>query len=328
MLDLETAAAHHGNMISIDLEKVSEFAAFFRTSAEVLPFDFCHTGELPIYPPAGAAGLIDFFFFNAGHQFGFWRLEEERYAGPMIAAVDGRALKGSDYVSYCLTRAWRAQSDIFAPHNIAHADWNRVFSADDGTNPLPQWADHVAIIRRYAEWFAQHNTTPTALVQRANQSTTPLATFLAEAGRVPGYVEDPLRKKLFLLAIMLENRPEHFLRVTDPQAYEPIIDYHLQRSTLRCGLVRVQGDALRNTLVERRLVPSAVEEEIRRATFDAVRDLVRESGQSVAAIDYFFFMNRRRCPEMSTPDCPHCPVQEICAREIALFQPVFRTTAY
>jgi hypothetical protein len=35
-----------------------------------------------------------------------------------------------------------------------------------------------------------------------------------------------------------------------------------------------------------------------------------------------------RCPETTEPDCPACPVQKICARETALFQPVLRTTAY
>lgn len=292
------------------------------------PFDFCHTGDLPIYPPAGGAGLINYFFFNAAHQFGFWRLENGRYAGPMIATVDGRALKGSDYVSYCLTRAWRSDPDLFSPARILRSDWNAVFAADDGRNPLPQWPEHAEIIQGYADWMTRAAISPEEMVARANASAKPLAALLADARHIPGYAEDSLRKKLFLLAIMLENRPEHFLHVTDPESYEPIIDYHLQRSALRCGLVRVDDPTLRKQLIERRLVSPEIEREIRQKTFEAVQEIVRSSGKSVAAVDYFFFMNRRRCPEMTEPDCGHCPVQDICARETELFQPVFRTTAY
>ncbi|MCZ7591088.1 MAG: hypothetical protein M5U15_02565 [Kiritimatiellae bacterium] len=315
-------------MITVDRKQVAAFAAFFKEAGAVQAFDFCHTGDIPIYPPVGGEGMIEFYFFNAAHQFGFWRLEDDRYAGPMLATVDGRTLKGSDYVSYCLTRAWRKDAGIFAPARVLQTDWNQVFAADSGDNPLPQWSDHTEIIYRYAEWMAGRDTMPVELVAHANASEQPLATFLNEAGQIPGYAEDPLRKKLFLLAIMMENRPEGFLKVTDPESYEPIIDYHLQRSALRCGLIRIHDVELRKRLIARRLVSTEVEREIRQATFDAVQQIVRDSGKSVAAIDYFFFMNRRRCPEMTEPDCAHCPVQTICAQETELFQPVFRTTAY
>ncbi len=315
-------------MIAVDHRQVAAFADFFRAASDVKAFDFCHTPPPAIFPPAHGAGVLEYVFFNAGHQFGFWRLENDRYAGPMLAVVDGHQRKGSDYVSYCLTRAWRENADVFMPASVSAVDWNKVFRDDEGRNPLPMWEEHVAIISRYANWFAERATTPAELVARANAAERPLATLLAEAGTIPGYVEDPLRKKLFLLAIMLENRPEKFLRVTDPESYEPIIDYHLQRSALRAGLVRVEDASVRAALVERRVVPAEVEGRIRQAVFDALCEVVRLSGRSVAAVDYFFFMNRRRCPEMSQPECERCPVQSICAQEVDLFQPVFRTTFY
>ena len=57
-------------------------------------------------------------------------------------------------------------------------------------------------------------------------------------------------------------------------------------------------------------------------------DLYRLSGLSHAAIDRLFFQARARCPEVDKPDCPNCPIKDACARQIGLFQPVFRTTAY
>ena len=62
---------------------------------------------------------------------------------------------------------------------------------------------------------------------------------------------DPLRKKSTLLAIILQQRPERFLRVEPSERVPPIIDYHLQRSCLRTGLVRVRDAALREKLLAR-----------------------------------------------------------------------------
>ena len=150
-------------------------------------------------------------------------------------------------------------------------------------------------------------------------------TTLAE---IPGYAEDPLQKKAMLLAIVLENRPERFLKVADPESAVPIIDYHLQRSALRTGLVRVADPALRKKLEARELLSEAEEGRVRAATYAAIGKLIARSGLSAAAVDWFFFQNRTRCPETTEPKCAECPVQAICARATRLFQPVFRTTAY
>ena len=67
---------------------------------------------------------------------------------------------------------------------------------------------------------------------------------------------------------------------------------------------------------------------VREATFQAIKNLVKRSGLSVAVIDYFFFTNRTRCPEMTEPDCPSCALDSVCAHRKELFQPVLRTTFY
>jgi hypothetical protein len=131
-----------------------------------------------------------------------------------------------------------------------------------------------------------------------------------------------------LLAIVLENRPEKFLPVRDPESAVPIIDYHLQRSALRTGLVVVEHPDLDRKLRARELLREPEEAAVRVATYEAIARLMGLTGLSAAAVDWFFFQNRTRCPETTEPDCPVCPVQKICARQIALFQPVLRTTAY
>ena len=318
-------------MVRVDDARVEAFAGFLRAADEVRPFHFCGAAPGEPLPPARAEGALEAFFFATAHQFGFWYEREGRYHRPMIARLEGRDLKGSDYLFRCVSRALESRADFFEPAHLATLDpvgWHRVFADDAGANPLPMWRENLAIIRDYIRWFQDRGMSPAKLVRRANASARPLAAFLAEAGQVPGYAEDPLRKKLQLLAVILENRPEHFLRVTDPASYQPIIDYHLQRSALRTGLVVVEDAALGQRLQERRLVTESEEDIVRRATFEAVQRLVERSGKSVAAVDWFFFTNRRRCPEMTEPECWACPVQAICRRETRFFQPVFRTTAY
>lgn len=92
--------------------------------------------------------------------------------------------------------------------------------------------------------------------------------------------------------------------------------------------MRVEEEGLRRKLVDRALLREEEEAVVREATYEAIRRLMERSALSAAAVDWFFFQNRTRCPEMTEPDCPACPVQAICARETKLFQPVWRTTAY
>jgi len=317
----------------VNHRQVSVFAQFFRAgTGSIRPFPFVDPdGTSRIFPPLGGEGVIDYFFFCCAHQFGFWLEADGRYREPMIAVVDGRKLKGSDYLWRCATRIWSRDQAAFTPERMQQTplpDWDRAFHDDSGRNPLPLWEEHAEIIAHYTRWWTGTATTPAQVLDTANSSPRPLATFLQTAGRLPGYREDPLQKKLLLLAIALENRPEKFLRVTDTENWRPIIDYHLQRSALRTGLVEVVDAETTRRLRERQTVPASTEEAIRRTTYDAVEEVRRASGASIAAIDYFFFTNRTRCPEMDPPDCPACPVRSFCAKQVDLFQPVFRTAAY
>ena len=317
--------------ISIDDRQIDAFAAFLKKSADVRPFDFCARSEGFIYPERDRPGALETFFFACAHQFGFWTLAGNRWDRSMVARIDGRDLKGSDYLFRACTRAAQSDPRAFFPAALAvrtDAQLADLFRDDAGANPLPMWPEHLALIRGYAAWFAVRNVTPAGVLSRANAAPKPLFALLEALAEIPGYAEDPLQKKAMLLAIVLENRPERFLAATDPESAVPIIDYHLQRSALRTGLVRVDDPALRAKLVARELLSQTEEELIRAATYEAVGRLMARSGLSAAAVDWFFFQNRTRCPETTEPDCPACPVQTICARETRLFQPVFRTTAY
>ena len=319
------------NRLSIDDRQIDAFAAHLKKSGDVQPFDFCTRSEGFIYPERGRPGALETFFFACAHQFGFWTLAGTRWATPMVARLDGRDLKGSDFLFRACTRAAQRNPRAFSPAALAEMDDSRldaVFRGDDGRNPLPMWPEHLDLVRGYAAWFVSRHVEPADVLRRAAAEPKPLRALLDVLAEIPGYAEDPLRKKAMLLAIVLENRPERFLAVSDPESAVPIIDYHLQRSALRTGLVRVEDPALRGRLEARELLSAGDEARVRRATYEAVGQLIARSGLSAAAVDWFFFQNRVRCPETTEPNCAACPVHPICARRTRLFQPVFRTTAY
>jgi hypothetical protein len=130
------------------------------------------------------------------------------------------------------------------------------------------------------------------------------------------------------LAITLNQRPEQFLRFGPDEAAPPIIDYHLMRSCLRTGIIDIVDEALYADVAARRVIPFSDEEPIRQAAYDAINEIVRLSGKSMGAVDFYFFGARRRCPEMSEPQCELCSLDPICAKHKELFQPVVRTTFY
>jgi len=100
------------------------------------------------------------------------------------------------------------------------------------------------------------------------------------------------------------------------------------RSCLRTGLVEVLDDELHSRLIRREELAAVDEWAVRFAAYQAIQRVQAQSGRSMGAVDWFFFNARRRCPEMTDPDCAHCAIDTACAHRRALFQPVRRTTFY
>jgi hypothetical protein len=316
--------------VHIDDDRLSRLASLLAPREDVRPFDF--TGEL--LPPAGHPRALDYFFAATLQQFGFWRLEGDRYAAPMIASLGGRALKGSDYL-WAAYRRWMMDApDGLRPDAQAELDreaFDARLRADDGSVPLaePELFFHAA--RAYGRDMTALGLTPPGVVLWAAfrgsvNAQGGVSALLGQLDHVGGYKEDPLRKKSALLALILRERPERFLPA-DGDDVPPIVDYHVQRSLLRLGVVEVVDDTLRARLVARQTLEPDEEWAVRRAAFRAMESLRTESGRSMAACDYFLFQMRHRCPEMREPECPRCPADPVCDRK-ELFQPVLRTTFY
>jgi hypothetical protein len=338
---------------------------------EVQPFRF--VGDF--FPYVEDPGTLDWFFAVTLQQFGFWELSPRlvgegagvrAYSHPMIATLDGRSLKGSDYLFAAYRRMIDRNSGFFAPDRqaaLTAEELAAVLRADDGSNPMPAFNLHLTLAQSYGRDMQALSWTPQAIIEKANASAQPRHTFLSLLDHVGGYKEDPLRKKAMLLALILEQRPEKFLQTTTvslratqersnlPVEAEiasshsstslrsaqsaprndmepPVIDYHLMRSCLRTGLVDVIDDDLRRKLIGREELSAEDEWAVRFAAYQAMQQVQSQSSRSMGAVDWFFFNARRRCPEMTAPDCAHCAIDSACVHRKELFQPVIRTTFY
>jgi hypothetical protein len=313
--------------VRLDRSRIEQLAAMLGEQAETSPFDF--TGE--DLPPPGHRLALDFFFSQTLQQFGFWLDSDGRYQAPMFALLGGSRRKGSDYL-WALGRRWlEEEPDGLTPEGQSTLSWetfDRRCRGDDGANPLPEPETRWRKARDYGRDMTELGWKPGELVADANSSHLPLRAFLGRLDQIGGYKEDPLRKKSALLALILTQRPERFLRLGAGEEIPPVVDYHLQRSCLRMGMVRIEEEGLRARLAQRELLAREDEAAIRESVYRAVQEIQRSSGRSMGVIDRYFFQNRERCPEMTDPDCHRCPADPVCAHEKSLFQPVRRTTFY
>jgi sugar/nucleoside kinase (ribokinase family) len=314
--------------VRIDVDQVEGIAQVIQAIPEAEPFNFVSD----YYPPVGHPAALDYFFVQTLQQFSFWEVQSGRYGYPLIATIDGHECKGSTYLSYAYMRMVNKDPEFFTPVRQActtRAEMLALFQADDGTHPMPAFNLHLGKAQDYGRDLLSLGLTPCAIVDQANQSSKPLMTFLSLLDRVGGYKEDPFRKKSNLLAMILKERPEQFLVISDDEAIQPVVDYHVMRFCLRTGLVEVLDFDFRRKIADRALVSVDEEWAIRYACYSAIQRLIQVSGLSMGAVDHVAFnYNRVHCPEMSEPICEKCALDPACAHRKDLFQPVIRTTFY
>ncbi len=306
------------------IQKVSRLIAML---TEVKPFDF--TGSE--FPPVGHPAAVDFFFSSTLQQFGFWTAVNGKYRQPLIAPIDGMVKKGSSYLWQAYMRPLAEDPEFYAPErqaHLTHEEMLKLFRADDLTDPMPAMELHLSQSQQYGRDMQALNLSTREVINQSQSSSKPLKTFFELLDHVGGYKEDPLRKKTGLLAMILNQRPEQFLSFADEERLSPVIDYHAMRTCLRVGLIDVHDADFRAKLAGRYLLQPADEWAVRYASYTAIEQVAATSGKSMGAVDWFFFNSRRRCPEMTEPECSLCPVDPVCAHHKELFQPAIRTTFY
>jgi ribokinase len=319
--------AHIDERVQVDEEQVRGIAEVIKTLAEFPPYNFIQ----PEVPPNGDPKTLDYFFAFTLQQFSFWSTKNNRYHLPLIAQIGGVELKGSDYLWEGYRRWLEADADFASPErqaNLSREELLEVFQADDGDDPMPALDLHLEISHDYGRDMLALGLTPQAVLEKALASPQPLRTFILILDHIGGYKEDPIRKKSNLLAMILNQRPEAFFPLRGDEQIAPITDYHAMRSCLRMGLIDVIDEQLRHKLINRQILSLDEEWAVRYAAYQATEQLVALSGKRTGEVDWFFFNARKRCPEMTEPECQFCQVDAVCAKYKELFQPVIRTSFY
>jgi hypothetical protein len=314
--------------VRVNVGQVRQVARKIYTLSEASPYPTVS----PALPSVGHPQAVDYFFAATLQQFSFWSVRDNRYYQPLIAPIGGVERKGSDYLWAAFTRRLQSDAEFCSPERqakLSREELLAVFRADNGQDPMPALDLHLEQAHQYGQDMLALQLTPQAVLDKALASTEPLQTFLVTLDHVGGYKEDPIRKKSLLLAMLLNSRPETFLPLRDDEQIAPIIDYHLMRTCLRIGLIDVLDGELEMKLTNRQIVSPAEEWAIRYPAYLAMEQLVTLSGRSLAAVDGLLFSNaRKRCLEMTEPECQFCKFDPVCAHRKEFFQPVLRTTFY
>jgi len=314
--------------VNINDSQIRNVSEIIRSLPEAEAFNF--VGDF--FPPINHPAALDYFFVSTLQQFSFWEAVDGRYHHPLIAAIDGKKLKGSSYLYYAYVRPLKTDPEFYSPErqaNLTKQDMLAFFRADDGSDPMPALDLHLSQAQQYGRDMLSLGITPRDVIEQSQNSAAPLNTFLTILDHIGGYKEDPLRKKSNLLVLCLNQRPEMFLTLTENESVPPVIDYHAMRCCLRTGLIDVSDKYLSEKLTNRELLSPEEEWAVRYASYRAVDELVAVSGLSMGAVDWFTFnYTRSHCPEMTDPVCRECAVDPVCAHRKELFQPVIRTTFY
>ena len=313
--------------VVVDQEQIRRFADLFAGLGDEKPFDYI----VPSLPPLNHPMTVDFFVVTTLQQFSFWTIKNDRYHQPLIATIGGEELKGAFYLYHAYNRRIDTDPGLFSAERQANQTLDEMlelFRSDDGRDVMPAVEIHLDAAHRYGRSMLELGWTPQSILETASESDQPLKALLIMLDHVGGYCEDPLRKKSLLLAEILGDRPERFFEFGAEESLFPVLDYHIMRSCLRMGLIDVTDAELRQSLEERRLVSEKDEWAVRYACYLAVDQLAKLSGRSMSTVNTYLFFARKRCPEMTEPECSSCNADPACAHRKELFQPVIRTDYY
>ncbi len=316
--------------VDVSAERLALLTARLKEGGFPPATDFTHARATPYFPPRGAAWAASFFFATVKHLFGLWHEEGGRFSGEVRGRIDGRLFAGEDFLWMAAARTAQEDPGFLLPAGQAALDEARLsaaFRADDGACPVPLLRSHVELARGYGQALLDSKETPNKILEAARAAADPLGRFVEIVSTLPGYREDRLQRKTFLLALILSSRPEKFLPV-ERTGWPPVPDRHALRAALRWGAVDVADPEVRAALAESRAVPPVIEERVRLAAYDVFTRLLDGSGRSVPEVSWLFRTARDWCPEDRAPDCDGCFFAAPCARRTELKGPVVRTTAY
>ena len=212
--------------------------------------------------------------------------------------IDGRWVRGWDYMVRAARQAMRVEPDYFTAPRLLHAtgDTLQALFSDKG---VPQSSTLDRIAERLAQWqdasqllLRRYGRDVMNLYHAAGHRLQGEDGILARLAEFQAY-SDPVEKKSFLL-VMFAQRSGAW-QVQDIENLKVAIDYHIMRIALRSGMVLVQDADLQARIKAKQPVTAGQDNQIREAVREACDLLVQQSQHSVFEVDNILWMMGRNC---------------------------------
>jgi hypothetical protein len=276
---------------------------------------------------------------------------------PLEGIINGRHLRGWDYLSGKFEAAARANVQLLSPDSwgcVTGEDLRGIFHDPIFGDCLSDPEGRASLIRDIGQKMLQHSWDCAdrlfdASLGRIAGENMNLLDLLAQFRAY----DDPVRKKSFFFLALMHNTG--LWTYADPEELGAPVDYHEVRGHLRLGTVEVCDPDLHAKLIAGTAVTAEQDIAIRQAVFNALMFISQSSGLRNPSQLHYLFWNvfRSCCSRENThchscpPDCPlperyvpmasfsggqrRCPFSTVCqsaGREPKMLEHVFETDYY
>ena len=229
---------------------------------------------------------------------------------PLEGDVEGRHLRGWDYLSAKLEAAARNDPGVLSPISWARITGKEVrdlFRDVALGDRLSDPARRALLIRDLGQQMLGHSWDWAAQLYDACGGRIAIGNpnLLSSLSQFRAY-DDPVRKKSFFLLELMQNAD--LWKYADPANLGAPIDYHEVRGHLRIGTVEVRDPDLLAKIKEGEDVTPEQDIAIRQAVFQALMLVSEYSGvQNPGKLHYLFWNVFRSCCTRENPHCDRCP---------------------
>lgn len=229
---------------------------------------------------------------------------------PLEGEVDGKHLRGWDYLSAKFQMAVRLKRDLLSPMvwaGITAKDVRRIFRDDVLGDRLSDPEGRALLIRDIGQKMQKRSWNSVDQLYEAAQSriATGPKNLLSLLSEFRAY-DDPVKKKSFFFLALMHN--SELWNYADPDQLGAPVDYHEVRGHLRLGTVKICNAELYAKLMSGSDVTDEEDISIRHTVFKAIMFISECSGmRNPSQLHYLFWNVFRSCCSREKPHCHSCP---------------------
>lgn len=229
---------------------------------------------------------------------------------PFEGEIEGRRLRGWDFLSAKLQAAVRVNPKILSPAFWACMVPEQVvelFRDEKFGDRLTDPHGRAFLIRDLGQKMLAHSWDYADQLYRhaKGRIATGSNSLLDLLSQFRAY-DDPVRKKSFFFLALMHN--SGLWTYVDPEQLGAPVDYHEVRGHLRIGSVEIRDPELRTAIMEGRDVTANQDIAIRLAVHKALMFISEMSGlRNPSQIHYLFWNVFRACCTRENPHCRNCP---------------------